>query len=165
MFAPDDGTRHTALLRARLGLALESVTEEWHWYQGEQNALLRFWLHFRHVPALRWHGTGDLLHLEESVPDSSYDMGEYGEGKVGPAQAPSLLTRYAGSSLRDATLIRVSSTEPSVGGVLLRFDAGDLAAVSSADEWLITTDAVPPDATPHHHIETVTITGRSWPRR
>ncbi|MEU0532878.1 hypothetical protein [Amycolatopsis tolypomycina] len=60
MFAPDDGTRTTALLRARLGSALESVTEEWHWYQGRRSDLLRFWLHFPCVPALRLHGTGDL---------------------------------------------------------------------------------------------------------
>ena len=71
MFAPDDGTKTTALLRARLGLALDSVTEESHWYQGQWSALLRFWLHFRRVPALRLHGTGDRLHVEESAPDSS----------------------------------------------------------------------------------------------
>ncbi|GHG29854.1 MULTISPECIES: hypothetical protein [Amycolatopsis] len=165
MFAPDDGTRAAALLRARLHLALESVTEEWHWYQREQSSLLRVWLHFRHALVLRLHCTGDLLHLQESVPGGSYDMGEYGEGRVGPAQAPSLLTKYVGSRLRDATLIRESSTEPSVGGVLLSFDAGDLTVASSADEWLITTDELPPDAAPHHHIETMTITGRPWPRR
>ncbi|SED39135.1 hypothetical protein SAMN04489727_7679 [Amycolatopsis tolypomycina] len=53
MFAADDGTRTTALLRARLGSALESVTEEWHWYQGRRSDLLRFWLHF---PASRLCG-------------------------------------------------------------------------------------------------------------
>ncbi len=165
MIPPDDGTRATALLRARLGLALELVTEEWHWYQGRRSALLRFWLHFRRAPALGLHGVGDLLHLEESVPSKSYEMGEYGEGRVGPAQAPSLLARCVGSCLDDAILIRESSAEPSVGGVILRFDTGDLVVASWADEWVIAPDDLPPDAAPHHHIEAVSIVGRPWPLR
>ena len=165
MLAPDDGTKTTALFRARLGLTLDSVTEESHWYQGQWSALLRFWLHFRRVPALRLHGSSDLLHLAESIPDSSYDMGEYGEGIVRPAQAPSLLTRFVDTRLRDAVLIRESATEPSVGGVLLSFDAGDLTIVSFADEWLITLGEIPPDVAQHYHIETVTITGRPRPHR
>lgn len=165
MLTPDDGTKTTALLRARLGLTLDSITEESHWYQGRRSALLRFWLHFQRVPALRLHGTGDRLHLEESAPGSSYDMGKYGESVICATQAPSLLTRFVGSRLDDAVLIRESSTEPSVSGVLLEFDVDDLTVISSADEWLITSGEAPSDAAPHHHIETVTITGQPRPRR
>jgi hypothetical protein len=46
-----------------------------------------------------------------------------------------------------------------VGGVLLRFDTGDLAVSSSGDEWVIARDGLPPDATPYHRIEPRTITG------
>ncbi|MEU6153334.1 hypothetical protein ABZ816_25360 [Actinosynnema sp. NPDC047251] len=42
MITPDDGPRTTALLKARLGTVLEAVTEEWHWYDGRPNSLIRF---------------------------------------------------------------------------------------------------------------------------
>jgi hypothetical protein len=44
MIVPNDGTRTTGLLRVRLGMVLESVSEEWHWHQDQQNALVMFWL-------------------------------------------------------------------------------------------------------------------------
>lgn len=159
MIVPDDGTRTTGLLRARLGTVLESVTEDWHWYQGQPNALGTFWLHFAGVPVLELHGCGELLLLEESAPHSSYDMDEYGEGRVGPAREPSLLARFVGARLRDAALIWGYSTTPLVGGVLFRFDIGDLAVSSLGDEWVIALNGLPPSAVPYHRIEATTITG------
>ena len=52
MIVPDDGTRTTVLLRARLDLVLEPVTEEWRWYRDRQNALPVFRPHFTGVPVL-----------------------------------------------------------------------------------------------------------------
>lgn len=159
MIVPDDGTRATGLLRARLGVVLASVTEEWHWHQGRPTGLTVFWLHFAGNPVVEFSGCGELLLLAEAAPRPSYDMGEHGEGRVGPAREPSPLAGFVGSRLRDAALIRGYSTEPLVGGVLLRFDTGDLAVSSSGDEWVIARDGLPPDATPYHRIEPRTITG------
>ncbi|MCC8251287.1 hypothetical protein [Saccharothrix luteola] len=161
MIVPDDGTRTTGLLRARLGMVLESVTEDWHWYQGRQNALGMFWLHFACAPVLELRSCGELLLLEESTPHSSYDMDEYGEGRVGPAREPSLLAGFVGARLQDAALIWGYSTEPLVGGVLFRFDIGDLAVSSLGDEWVIARDGLPPSAVRYHRIEATTITGTS----
>ncbi|SES36891.1 hypothetical protein SAMN05216188_1424 [Lentzea xinjiangensis] len=159
MIVPDDGTRTTGLLRARLGMVLESVTEEWHWYQDQQNALVLFWLHFADAPVLELRGCGELLLVEESAPRSSYDMDEYGEGRVGPAQASGVLAGFVGARLRDAALIWGYSTTPLVGGVLLRFDIGDLAVSSSGDEWVVARGGLPPSAVPQHRVEATTITG------
>jgi len=124
MVIPDDSARTSVLLQARLCLTLESATEEWHWYENRQNALLMFWLHFPGVPVLAVRGSGEVLQLEESTPHSSYDMREYGQSKVGPGRKPSLLAAFVGSRLRDATLIWGYSTEPAVEGVLFQFDTG-----------------------------------------
>ena len=135
------------------------MTEDWHWYQGQPNALGMFWLHFTGAPVLELRGCGELLLLEESAPRPSYDMGEYGEGRIGPAREPSLLAGLVGARLRDAALIWGYSAEPLVGGVLFRFDIGDLAVSSLGDEWVIARDGLPPNAVPHHRIEATTITG------
>ncbi len=159
MVIPDDGSRTTALLGARFGRVLESVTEEWHWYQDRQNALVMFWLHFAGVPVMELRGCGELLLLEETPPRSSYDLDEYGQGRVGHARKPSLLAEFVGARLQDAALIWGYSTPPAVGGVLFRFDVGDLAVSSLGDEWVIARDGLPSSAMPYQQIEATTITG------
>jgi len=132
-----------------VGRRLLAVTEARYWYEGRRDegaaSLLHFWLHFEDMPALMAHGCGEHLSLEFVDPYPSYDMQECGETRVGPAQKPDLLASLVGQQLLDAALIQGHTTEPSVGGVRLRFEHDDLVVASLGDEWVIRRGPVPTD--------------------
>lgn len=135
-----------ALLQV-IGRDLVAVMEARHWHHGRRagdaESLLHFWLHFQGVPPLMAHGCGDRLFLEFSEPYAAYDLGEYGEARVGPAQEPDLLAQFPGRRLLNTAVIPGYTTEPSVGGVLLRFDRCDLIVASLADEWVLMQGPIP----------------------
>ncbi|MET7397564.1 hypothetical protein ABZS66_29170 [Dactylosporangium sp. NPDC005572] len=135
------------LLRRLVGRRLVGVTEARYWYEGRRDgdaaSLLHCWLHFAGLPPVMAHGCGEHLLLEFAEPYASYDMQEYGETRVGPAQPPDLLAAYAGQLLRNVAPIQGYTSEPSVGGVRLRFERADLVVASFADEWLLTPGPVP----------------------
>ncbi|MBX6751378.1 MAG: hypothetical protein IRY85_17225 [Micromonosporaceae bacterium] len=142
-----------------IGRDLVAVTEARHWHDGQRRgdaeSLLHFWLHFQGSAALMLHGCGDLLVLEFSEPYASYDMGEYGETRVGPAQPPDLLAQMPGHRLLDAALLWVTAMPSVVSGVLLRFDHCDLVAATVGDEWVLRQGAKLPELTGH-------LTAGSW---
>ncbi|MEV7228652.1 MULTISPECIES: hypothetical protein [Polymorphospora] len=137
------------LMHRVIGRDLVAVTEARHWHDGRRGgdaeSLLHFWLHFQEVPPLMAHGCGELLLLEFSAPYAAYDMGEYGETRVGPAQKPDLLALLPGHRLLDAALVRGYATRPALGGVLLRFDHCDLVVASFGDEWVLRQETIPPE--------------------
>ncbi|WP_238015602.1 hypothetical protein KZZ52_55575 [Dactylosporangium sp. AC04546] len=135
------------LLRRVIGRRLDAVTEARHWYAGRRDgdaeSLVHFWLHFEGVPPVMAHSTGEHLLLEFAEPYASYDMREYGETRVEPAQPPDVLAAYKGQLLLNVAPIQGYSSEPSAGGVQLRFEHEDLVVVSLGDEWLLTQGPVP----------------------
>jgi hypothetical protein len=135
------------LVRDLLGRRLLAVTEARYWYEGKRDddaaSLIHIWLHFQDRPPLMAHGCGEHLLLEFEEPYASYDMQEAGETRVGPAQAPDLLAGFVGQRLLDASLIRGYTSEPSVGGLRLRFEREVLVVASLADEWVLSTGSIP----------------------
>ncbi|WP_089006665.1 hypothetical protein [Micromonospora viridifaciens] len=137
------------LVRDLIGRRLLAVSEARYWYEGQRDddaaSLLDFWLHFEGKPALMAHGCGEHLSLELVDPYPSYEMQECGETKVGPAREPDLLASFVGQRLLDASLIHGYTTEPSVGGLRLRFEHGDLVVASLGDEWVLRPGTVSTD--------------------
>jgi hypothetical protein len=150
-----DRAATAVLLRDLLGRRLLAVTEARCWFEGRRDddltGLVHFWLHFQDRPPLMAHGTGEHLFLEFEEPYASYDMQEAGETRVGPMQAPDLLTAFVGQRLLDAALIQGYSLEPSVGGVRLRFERDVLVVASLADEWVLSTGSIPAELGPYLH--------------
>ncbi|WP_225853444.1 hypothetical protein [Micromonospora sp. AMSO1212t] len=111
-----------AVLRQVIGRNLVAVTEARHWSggrrSGDEESLLHFWLHFQGVPAVMANESGDLLRLQFAEPYAAYDMGEFGETRVGPAQRPDLLALLPGHRLLNAAPIDGGTTQPA--GLLLR---------------------------------------------
>jgi hypothetical protein len=147
--AMSDRDETVELLHRVIGREVVAVTEARHWHGGRRGgdaeSLLHFWLHFPNRPPLMAHGSGERLFLEFSEPYVAYDMGEHGETRVGPAEAPDLLALLPGHRLLNAAPIQGYTTGPSVGGVLLRFDHEDLVVASLGDEWVLRQGAVPPE--------------------
>ncbi|MGW4679128.1 hypothetical protein ACWEOS_11770 [Micromonospora taraxaci] len=145
----DEFVEAIELLQPVIGRDLVAVTEARHWFGGRRGgdaeSLLHFWLHFQGMPPLMAHGSGELLLLEFSEPYAAYDMGDDGETRVGPAQKPDLLALLPGHRLLDAALIRGYTTQPALGGVLLRFEHCDLVVASLGDEWVLRQGQVPPE--------------------
>jgi hypothetical protein len=137
------------LVRDLIGRRLLAVSEARYWHEGHRDddaaSLLDFWLHFEDKPALMAHGCGERLGLELVDPYPSYDMQECGETRVGPAREPDVLASFVGQRLLDAALIQGYDTEPSVGGIRLRFEHHDLVVASLSDEWVIRRGPVPSD--------------------
>lgn len=144
-----DRAETAELLHQIIGREVVAVTEARYWYEGKREgdaeSLLHFWLHFQGNPPLMAHHSGEHLSFEFGEPYAAYDMGEYGEARVGPALAPDLLAFLPGQRLLNAALIQGYTTGPSVGGVLLRFDHGDLVVASVGDEWVLKQGLVPPE--------------------
>jgi hypothetical protein len=151
----DDPVATAALVRDLLERQLLGVTEARHWYEGKRDdgaaSLIHFWLHFQGKSPLMAHGTGEHLLLEFREPYASYDMLEHGEMRVGPAQAPDLLAMFVGQRLLDAALIQGYASEPSVGGLRLRFEREVLVVASLADEWVLSTGSIPTKLRPYLH--------------
>ncbi|SBT50535.1 hypothetical protein [Micromonospora auratinigra] len=145
----DDPLAVAGLVRDLIGRRLLAVTEARYWYEGQRGgdaaSLLDFWLHFEGRPTLMAHGCGEHLRLELTDPYPSYDMQEDGETRVGPAREPDLLATFVGRRLLDASLVRGYTTVPSVGGLRLRFERGDLMVASLADQWVLRHGPVPTD--------------------
>ncbi|MFI7661183.1 hypothetical protein ACIBTW_20125 [Micromonospora parva] len=145
----NDPVAAAELVRDLIGRRLLAVTEARYWYEGQRSddaaSLLDFWLHFEGKPALMAHGCGEHLRLELVGPYPSYKMQECGETQVGPSREPDLLASFAGQRLLDASLIRGYTTEPSVGGLRLRFEHDDLVVASLGDEWVLRRGPVPTD--------------------
>lgn len=131
------------------------MTEARHWHEGRRDgdaaSLIDFWLHFEGKLPLMAHGTGEYLLLEFNEPYASYDMQEHGETRVEPVQALDLLAAFVGQRLLDGALIQGYASEPSVGGLRLRFERGVLVVASLADEWVLSTGSIPTELSPYLH--------------
>ncbi|MFB9848796.1 hypothetical protein ACFFMR_00135 [Micromonospora andamanensis] len=150
--------RHEAELGAWWALgsqpATVAVTEARHWYAGQRGpdaeSLLHAWLLFDHAVPIGVRGRGDRFLLATEDPYGSYDMGQYGQTEVGPAQHPDVLARFVGARLTDGAVIVGHHGEDSCG-LVLRFDTGDLTIATLADEWILAA-GTPPAALTRHSI-------------
>ncbi|MGN9915848.1 hypothetical protein [Micromonospora palomenae] len=145
----NDPVARAELVRGLIGRTLLAVNEARYWYEGQRDddaaSLLDFWLHFEGKPALMAHGCGEHLSLELVDPCPCHEMQDCGETRVGPAREPDLLAAFVGQRLLDASLIHGYTTEPSVGGLRLRFEHDDLVVASLGDEWVLRRGPVPTD--------------------
>ncbi|XVU20904.1 hypothetical protein ACQPZJ_26930 [Actinoplanes sp. CA-054009] len=136
-------------LTEMIGRRLGAVTEARHWYQGQREldsaSLIHAWLFFDHAVPVGLHGRGDELLLAKEDPYRSYDMGEHGETRVGPALPPDTLSRFVGARLNDGAVIVGRDGDAVCAGLDLRFDSGGLVIGALGDEWVLAAD-VEPDA-------------------
>ncbi|MFD6753006.1 hypothetical protein [Micromonospora gifhornensis] len=123
------------------GRRLDAVTEARHWYGGrcepDAASLLHAWLHFESALPVGLHGMGDRLMLAKEGPYPSYDMGEYGETRVGPAQRPGILSGFVGARLVDGAVIIGPDGDLICAGLMLRsaVPRSDSAGHALADRW------------------------------
>ena len=86
-----------------------------HWYEGRRKpdaeSLLHAWLFFEDAVPVGLRGSGDRLLLAKENPYDSYDMDEYGQTRVGPAQPPDVLSGFAGPAPRAARSPRLIAAE------------------------------------------------------
>ncbi len=140
-------------LRDRLGLRVQAVTAARHWHRRQRGpdaeSLIHAWLQFEKRAPVQLHGLGDALLLAVGNPYASYDMAEYGETRVGPAQTPDLLASIIGVRLTNAAVILGPSARASCAGLLLRLDATDLIIGTSGDDWVLGTDELPAAVRPY----------------
>lgn len=137
----------TSWLTIVRGRRLTAVTEARHWYNGRREpdamSLLHAWLYFENADAVQLHSHGDQLLLAKADPYPSYDMDEYGQTRVGPAQRRDQLSTFVGSRLTDAAVILGHDGPTACAGLLLRFDTADLIIGSLGDEWVFTASPEP----------------------
>jgi hypothetical protein len=126
---------------ARLrGHRLDGVTEARHWSADApgdtDEALVDFWLHFDGYPALHAGGddSGTRLLLVFDEPYASYDMGHFGEYRVGPVADVGPLAGLVGHHLVDAAVLGADA------GVWLRFDHRELIVLADDDDFGFVTD-------------------------
>jgi hypothetical protein len=113
-----------------------------------QQSLLHAWLHFEHAVPVGLHGRGDELLLAKADPYRSYEMGDDGETRVGPAVPPDVLSRFVGAMLTDGAVITGSDGDLTCTGLVLRFDVGDLVVGTLGDEWVLAAGPVPATVAP-----------------
>ena len=89
------------------------------------------------------HHLGDQLLLDKQDPYCSYDMDDYGQTRVGPAQPPDLLARFVEARLLDGAVILGHDGDQVTAGLTLRFDSGDLVIGALGDEWVLIADTDP----------------------
>ncbi|MEV0395198.1 hypothetical protein [Polymorphospora rubra] len=134
-------------LRDRIGLHLTAVTEARYWYEGRRgpdaDSLLHIWLHFERGAPTMLHGRGDELLLSVEEPYASYDMDEYGDVRVGPAEAPDLLAGIVGARLEDAAVILGLFGGPVCAGVRLRLGGAEVTIATYGDEWTLARSDLP----------------------
>jgi hypothetical protein len=124
-----------------IGQRLHAVTEARHWYQGRREpdaaSLLHAWLSFDQAIPVGLHGRGDELLLAKEDPYRSYDMGEHGETRVGPALPPDVLSRFVGARLTGGAVLAGPGGGGVCAGLDLRFDNGGLVIGVLGDEWVL----------------------------
>lgn len=134
-------------LESMVGRRLDAVTEARHWYQGRREAdaesLLHAWLFFEHAVPVALHGHGDQFLLAKENPYRSYDMEEYGETRVGPAQPPDVLSGFIGARLTDGAVILGHDGAAVCAGLILRFEDSDLVIGVLGDEWILAVGSAP----------------------
>ncbi|AEB45141.1 hypothetical protein [Micromonospora maris] len=82
-------------------------------------------------------------------PYRSYDMGEHGETRVGPALRPGILSGFVGAGLVDGAVIIGPDGDLSCAGLVLRFDIGDLVVGTLGDEWVLAVGSIPTAVAPY----------------
>jgi hypothetical protein len=123
-----------------LGRTLESVTEARHWradVPGDSDeALIDFWLYFDGLPALHVGAddSGTRLLLVFDDPYASYEMGPYGEFRVGPVADSGPLAGLVGHRLVEAAVLGAGA------GVWLRFDHREFVVLEEDDDFAFATD-------------------------
>jgi len=134
-------------LTSMLDRRLDAVTEARHWYEGRRKpnaeSLLHAWLFFEDAVPVGLRGSGDRLLLAKENPYDSYDMDEYGQTRVGPAQPPDVLSGFIGARLTDGAVIVGDDDDAVVTGLVLRFENSDLVIGTLADEWVLAVGSVP----------------------
>ena len=140
-------------LSSMCGRRLDAATEARHWYEGRRGpdaeSLLHAWLSFEHAAPVGLHVRGDRFLLAKEDPYRSYDMGEHGATRVGPARDPDVLSGFIGARLTDGTVIVGHDGDSVSAGLVLRFDNGDLVVGALGDEWVLAAGSVPPAAAHH----------------
>ncbi|WP_245601589.1 hypothetical protein [Hamadaea tsunoensis] len=146
----NDSAMVASWLKGMVGRRLDAVTEARHWYgrrrEPDAESLLHAWLFFEYAMPVGLHGHGDQLLLAAEDPYGSYDMGESGEARVGPAQPPDVLSGFVGARLTDGAVIVGHDGDAVAAGLVLRFDKRDLVVGVLGDEWVLAVDSVPADA-------------------
>ncbi|MEV0428702.1 hypothetical protein [Micromonospora sp. NPDC050495] len=144
-------------LTSMCGRRLDAVTEARHWHEGRREpdaeSLLHAWLFFEYAVPVGLHGCGDHLILAKDDPGGFYDMGEYGETRVGPAQEPDVLSRFIGARLTDGAVILGHDGDAVCAGLVLRFENGDLVIGALYDEWVLAVGSVPSAAARHWAVQ------------
>ncbi|WP_233606505.1 hypothetical protein [Micromonospora sp. Llam0] len=142
----------TSWLNDIAGRQLDAVTEARYWYEGRREpdaaSLLHAWLHFERAEPIGLHGRGDEFLLDREDPYLSYEMGDDGETRVGPAFPPDVLSGFVGAMLTDGAVITGSDGELTCTGLVLRFDVGDLVIGTLGDEWVLAAGPVPAAVAP-----------------
>lgn len=81
-----------------------------HRVHQHSQSLLHFWLHFEGASALMAHRHGEDLILKLAEPYASYDMQEYGQTIIAPAQGPDPLASVVGQRLFNAAPLHAFSS-------------------------------------------------------
>jgi hypothetical protein len=111
---------------------------------------LHAWLFFEYAVPVELHGHGDQLLLAKEDPYRSYEMEEYGQTRVGPAQPPDVLSGFIGARPTDGAVITGHDGSAVCAGLVLRFEHSDLVIGTVGDEWVL-ADTVP-HAPAHHWV-------------
>lgn len=153
-----------SLLKTVIGRRLDAVTEARHWQKGRRRSdaesLLHAWLSFEYAMPIGLHGHGDQLLLAKDDPYGSYDMDEYGETRVGPAQPPHALHGFIGARLADGAVIFGHDGDQVCAGLALRFETGDLVIGTLGDEWVLAVGSVPAAAARYWAVQPFVRSGR-----
>lgn len=109
----------TCVSWSRRVIAGSPILKARYWFEvkrkDDAHSLVYVWLHFAGAPTVQAHSCGEILELVQADPYAAYDMDEYGETRVAPAQPPDLLASVVGQILQNAALIQGYSSQPSVG--------------------------------------------------
>lgn len=144
-------------LKNMFGRRLDAVTEARHWYEGRRapdaESLLHAWLFFEYAGPIGLHGHGDQLMLAKEDPYRSYDIDQYGETRVGPAQPPDVLSGFIGALLTDGAVIVGHDGDAVCAGLVLRFGNSDLVIGTLGDKWVLAVGSVPAAAAHHWAVQ------------
>ncbi|MEV6969844.1 hypothetical protein AB0M47_32485 [Hamadaea sp. NPDC051192] len=130
------------------GRTLLAVTEARHWFAGRRDddatSLIHPWFHLENAAPIQLHVHGEDLMLSTAEPYTPYDMDEYGQIRVGPAQPPDLLAEVVGQRLRATTPLRTQwASEGRVGAILMEFSSTRILIGASGDDWVLVDNPSP----------------------